>query len=188
MTLDQSEIAARIDRSAAVISSLKSELVRIERACASVRACLRGGRRLYSCGNGGSAAEAMHLTEELIGKYRSARAPYPAVCLNADPTALTCIANDYGYANVFARQVEALCSKGDVLVVFSTSGVSENILLALRAARARGTTTIGLLGKTGGPAAELCDVPLVVPAPETEHIQEAHQVILHLMLEAVERP
>lgn len=186
MPFDAAAITAKLERSGAVIVGLRSQAALLEAACTTVRACLRNGGRLYACGNGGSAAQAMHLTEEIVGRYKANRGPYPALCLNADPTALTCIANDYGFDRVFSRQVEAFAGEGDVLVVLSTSGNSPNILGALEAARARKVTTIGLLGKGGGPAAVLCDLALIVGASETEHIQEAHQVIIHLMLEAVE--
>ncbi len=188
MSIDQAAITSRIERSARAISGLREHAALIVEVCAKVRARLRAGGRVYTCGNGGSAAEAMHLTEELIGRYRYSRAPYAAVCLNADPTALTCIANDFGFDQVFARQVEALCGPDDILIVFSTSGNSPNIVNALQAARRRGAATIGLLGKGGGPCAQLCESALVVASEHTENIQEAHQVILHLILEAVESP
>lgn len=186
MSLSLSTILARIEQSAAVIAGLKKQADRIERIGREVRACFEKGGRLYTCGNGGSAAEALHLSEELIGKYKRERKPYPAVCLAADPTALTCIANDFGYEEVFARQVEAFGRKGDVLVAFSTSGASPNVLRALARAQELGLTTVGLLGKGGGAALEGCDCAVVVPSQDTAHIQEAHQVVVHLILEAVE--
>ncbi len=188
MPLKPEEIVQKIEQASGVIASLKGMSELIVAACASVRVCVRNGGKVLTCGNGGSAAEALHLAEELVGRYRTVRAPFPALCLNADPTALTCIANDFGYEAVFSRQVEAFGQEGDVLVAFSTSGNSPNILAALREARVRRVTTIGLLGKGGGPAAGLCDLALVVASEATEHIQEAHQVLLHLMLEGVERP
>ncbi|MFM9958580.1 MAG: SIS domain-containing protein [Phycisphaerales bacterium] len=187
MPFEHVHIIAKIDQASTVISSLKAQAETIAAICSTVRVCLRNGGQVLTCGNGGSAAEAMHLSEELIGRFRGDREPYAALCLNADPTALTCIANDYGFEQVFARQVRALAQEGDVLVAFSTSGNSPNILRAMREARARKAAVIGLLGKGGGAAAELCDLVLVVNSDETEHIQEAHQVLLHLMLEAVER-
>lgn len=186
MTFSQPFILARLERSAAVIAGLRKQADRIERFAQEVRGCFDRGGHLYSCGNGGSAAEALHLSEELIGRYKRDRKPFPAVCLSSDPTALTCIANDYGFEQVFARQIEALGRKGDALVVFTTSGNSANIERALEAARAKGVRTLGLLGKGGGRCAALCDVALIIDATETEHIQEAHQVVLHLILEAVE--
>ncbi|MBL0927801.1 MAG: SIS domain-containing protein [Phycisphaerales bacterium] len=160
----------------------------IATAALAVRRTLAAGGRVFTCGNGGSAAQAMHLAEELIGRYRADRPPLAALCLNADPTALTCIANDFGYEQVFARQVEALARPGDVLVALTTSGNSPNVLAALRAAAARGVERIGLLGKDGGAARALCGLPLVVPHAATEVVQEAHTVLIHLILEAVESP
>jgi D-sedoheptulose 7-phosphate isomerase len=186
MSFDTTFIRARVAQSADVIASLAEQAGMIERIGRAVRATLAEGGRLFTCGNGGSAAEALHLAEELIGRYKRDRRPFAALSLNADPTALTCIANDYGFEDIFARQVEALASRGDVLVVFSTSGNSPNIVKALEAARRKGVGTIGLLGKGGGACAPLCDHALVVATNETEHVQEAHQVVLHLILEAVE--
>ena len=141
---------------------------------------------MYTCGNGGSAAQALHLAEELIGRYRSNRPPLRAVCLNADPTALTCIANDFGFDQVFARQCEALLTPGDVLLVFSTSGKSPNLIKALEISRTRGCTAIALLGKDGGECGVLCDQALIVAADDSAHVQEAHLVVLHLICEALE--
>lgn len=186
MPMNPAHISEKIDRAAAVIASLKSQAETIAAACSTLRVCLRNHGKVLTFGNGGSAAEAMHLSEELVGRYRADREPYPALCLNADPTALTCIANDFGFDDIFARQVRAFAHEGDVVVAFSTSGKSPNILAALREARALRAATIGLLGKGGGPAAPLCDLAITVASNDTEHIQEAHQVILHLMLEAVE--
>jgi len=152
----------------------------------SIRRALDAGGTIYTIGNGGSAAEALHLSEELIGRYRSDRQAYRAVCLNADPTALTCIANDFGYEQVFARQCQALLTERDVLVVFTTSGNSANVINALNIARDRKTKAIGLLGKDGGACQSLCDHALVIPMDDSAHIQEAHQVIMHLFCEALE--
>jgi D-sedoheptulose 7-phosphate isomerase len=179
-------VRAVADDAARVIASLADQAPDILRIVHEVRTALADGATLYTCGNGGSAAEALHLAEELIGRYKRDRPPYRAVCLNADATALTCIANDFGYDAVFARQAQALVKPGDVLVGFSTSGNSPNVLRALEAARAGGGRTVGLLGKTGGACAAACDVPLVIASDATERIQEAHQVVIHLILEAVE--
>ena len=186
MPFDTNFIKDRLQRSAQVIRAMSASAGEIERLALAVRTCLAGGGKVLSCGNGGSAAEALHLAEELVGKYKRNRRPFPALCLNADPTALTCIANDYGFEEVFARQVEALAARDDALIVLSTSGKSPNILAALRCAKAKGVATLGLLGKGGGEAATLCDAAIVVPSDDTEHIQEAHQVMIHLILEAVE--
>jgi len=138
-------------------------------------------------GNGGSAAEAMHMAEELVGRFRSDRAPLPAVALAADGTALTCIANDFGFDRVFSRQVEALGKPGDVLVLFSTSGNSRNLLLALDAARGMQMRTVCLLGRDGGQMRGKGTIELVVGVQPTARIQEAHQLIMHLILEEIEQ-
>ena len=138
------------------------------------------------CGNGGSAAQALHFSEELLGRYKRDRPAIAAVCLNADPTALTCIANDFGFERVFARQIEALSGPEDGLVVFSTSGRSPNILEALKTAARQGTKTIGFLGGDGGPALPLCDEAVVIQGDDTAAIQEAHQTLLHACCELLE--
>ncbi len=144
---------------------------------------LLAGGKILTCGNGGSAAESLHLAEEMIGCFSRKRKPLAAICLAADPTAITCIANDYGYEELFARQVEGLGNKGDALVALSTSGQSPNILSALERARTLGLTTIGFLGKPGSPAEALCDLVLNAPGQNSAHIQESQLVATHLILE-----
>jgi D-sedoheptulose 7-phosphate isomerase len=188
MTMTRSEILGRIGGATAAIQSLGDHADALASVCEAVVNALAEGKTIYTCGNGGSAAEAMHLTEELIGFYRARQRPaQKAICLNGDPTALTCIANDVGFEHIFARQVEALLNAGDVLIALTTSGNSANIVNALHAARARGATTIGLLGRGGGACAELCDKAIIIDDEDTAHIQEAHLVIVHLVCEAVER-
>lgn len=179
-------VDARLAGALAAIASLRASRARLAEVVTAVQRVVRSGGLVATCGNGGSAAEALHLAEELVGRYRSDRAPCRAICLNADPTALTCIANDFGFDQVFARPCEALLASGDALVVFSTSGRSPNLVAALRAAKARGAATIGLLGRDGGECAGLCDVALVVAAEDSGHIQEAHQVAMHAICEALE--
>jgi len=178
----------RIDGSLAAVASLRdrARLEQIATIAEVLRETLAAGGTVFACGNGGSAAEALHFSEELIGRYRRDRTPFRAVCLNADPTALTCIGNDFGFEHIFARPCSALVTPADALVVFSTSGHSDNVVLALKEARARGGRTVGLLGRDGGRCAALCDHALVVPSDDSAHIQEAHQVILHLLCEALE--
>ncbi|MDY7108681.1 MAG: SIS domain-containing protein [Planctomycetota bacterium] len=179
----------RLEGSRAAVASLERRMEAIAAAATAIVDRLQRGGTVYTCGNGGSAAEAMHLAEELIGRYCGRdRPPRRAVCLNADATALTCIANDFGYEEIFARQCRALVTEADVLVVMSTSGDSDNIVRALKAARENGGLTIGLLGKGGGRCRPLCDHPLIVDGEDSAHIQEAHLVIVHLFCEAVERP
>ena len=152
----------------------------------TILASLRQGGKLLTCGNGGSAADALHLAEELVGRYKLERRALPAICLNSDVTALTCIGNDYGYDAIFSRQVEALGRRGDVLVGFTTSGNSANVLAAFAAARARGITTVLLSGKDGGKARTQCDFSLIVPSATTARIQEVHTLILHQWLEGID--
>lgn len=176
----------QLDEAAAVLAAFAPQAVVVDAAADLVASALLAGRSLFTCGNGGSAADAIHLAEELIGRYRSNRRPLPAICLNADVGAITCIANDFGYDAVFSRQLEALGRPGDVLVVFSTSGGSPNVLNALRAARARGVVSVALLGKGGGAARELADQAIVVPSDNSARIQEIHGLILHAICEEVE--
>ena len=176
----------QINASLTVLQSLAQQAELIEAIAARVYETVAHGRLLLTCGNGGSATDAQHLAEELIGRYRGNRRALPAIALTADSAALTCIANDFGYDVVFARQIEGLGRPGDLLVCFSTSGNSPNIIAALRAARDQGLGTIALLGKDGGGARELAELALVVPATDTAHIQEAHLQVLHYICEVIE--
>lgn len=177
---------AQLDASCAVIRSLAAQVELVERIAARVRDTVLGGHLLLTCGNGGSATDAQHLAEELIARYRSNRRALPAIALTADSAVLTCIGNDFGYEQVFARQVEALAGPGDLMLCFSTSGSSPNIVAALHAARARGAGSIALLGKDGGAARGLADLALVVASDDTARIQEAHLQVLHYICEVVE--
>lgn len=181
-----STITQRLQMSRRAAEALESQRNSLVRACEMVTQVLEDGGAVLTCGNGGSAAEALHLAEELTGRYRTNRPALRAVCLAADPTALTCIANDFGFDHVFARQVEAIGRSGDLLVVFSTSGKSPNLLRALHVARDRGLTTLGLLGGEGGPALPLCDHAIVVHGVDGAAVQEAHQMIMHILCEACE--
>ena len=149
-------------------------------------ATFRAGGKALSCGNGGSMSDAMHFAEEWSGRYRSERPPLPAIAFS-DPGHMSCVANDYGYAEVFARQVQALGSEGDLLLMLSTSGNSPNLLRAAEEARSRGVTTVGLLGKGGGKLLPLCDLPIIVPGETSDRIQELHIKIIHIVIETVER-
>ena len=180
------KIGRAIDDCVETIAGLRGRLEQIDAICRVVVLALKTGAKVLTAGNGGSAAEAMHMAEELIGRFRCDRVSLPAVSLAADATVLTCIGNDYGFESIFSRQIEGLGQPGDVLVVFSTSGNSRNVLNALKAASSRGVISIALLGKTGGAAAGIADYEIVVPGNSTERIQEAHQLLLHIILEAVE--
>ena len=185
--VSQSILPQAIAESCAAVQSLAAQQAAFDRLAAATVQALRAGNKILTCGNGRSGADAMHMAEEFIGRYRSNRRSLPAVCLNADPTALTCIANDFGYDEVFARQVEGLGTRGDVLVCFTTSGNSANCLRAFAVAKARGLVTIALLGKDGGKAKGVADFEIIVGHRDTARIQEAHTVILHALLEVVER-
>ncbi len=151
-----------------------------------VAATLSGGGKLMLCGNGGSAADSQHLAAELAGRFVKDRSPLAAVALSTDTSALTCIANDYGFDEVFSRQVMALGRKGDCLLAISTSGNSRNVLRAAEVARAAGIPVIGLLGRDGGALRALCDTAIVVPSATTARIQEAHIFIGHTLCAMVE--
>jgi D-sedoheptulose 7-phosphate isomerase len=181
------EIERAIRTSARVVASLAKQSRRIAAIQDLIVSALRAGNKVLAAGNGGSAAEALHLAEELVGRYKSNRRSLPAVALVADSTALTCIGNDFGFKQVFSRQVEGLGRPGDVLVLLSTSGRSANLPPALTAARRLGLRTVALLGRDGGPLAGRADLELIVRADETARIQEAHQLLVHLILDAVER-
>ena len=179
-------IQEQLDELARTVEACRSVLPAVEAAVPPLLETLRAGGRVLSCGNGGSAADAMHLAEELVGRYNRDRRAYSAICLNADATALTCIANDWNFDAVFSRQVEAHGRPGDLLVAFTTSGKSPNIAAALQAAKKAGVKTLLLTGKTGGTCLALADHAVVVPSENTARIQEIHGWILHVLLEAVE--
>lgn len=145
------------------------------------------GRKVLIMGNGGSAADAQHFAAELVGRFLINRRALPAIALTTDSSILTAIGNDFGFDEIFQRQIEALAEPGDVVVGISTSGNSPNVLRALAAARASGCQTIGLLGKDGGAIASQVDLALVVPSEETPRIQEAHVTIIHILCDLVEQ-
>ena len=147
---------------------------------------LRNGKKLLFCGNGGSAADAQHWAGELVSRFYYDRPGLPAIALTTDTSILTAIGNDYGYDYTFARQVEALGRRGDVLVVISTSGNSPNILRAAQAAKDRGLSVIGFTGQSGGKLAPLSDLCFCIPSDETPRIQEGHEFIGHLLCALIE--
>jgi D-sedoheptulose 7-phosphate isomerase len=149
-------------------------------------ATLRGGGTLYFAGNGGSAADAQHVATEYVVRYQTNRPAMRAVALTTDTSLLTACANDMGFDEVFARQVEALTKPGDLLVLHSTSGESPNVVRAAQAARARGIGVVALLGRSGGELRDLADVALVIPSDDTARIQELHLAIEHVICDLVE--
>lgn len=161
--------------------------VQIASFARTIASALANGSTVFWCGNGGSAADSQHLAAELVGRFKKDRRPLRSVALTTDTSVLTCVANDYSYEDIFARQVEALSRPGDVLVGISTSGQSENILRAVKMARSLGLQTIGLLGKDGGVAKDLVDQAIVIPSESTARIQESHILIGHILCDLIEQ-
>jgi D-sedoheptulose 7-phosphate isomerase len=181
--------ATLLEARAALDALLADEamLGEIERAGALLADTFEAGGRAYSCGNGGSMCDAMHFAEELTGRYRDDRPGYAAVAI-ADASHLSCVGNDYGYEQVFARYVQAHGRAGDVLLAITTSGTSKNVVAAARKAREIGVKVIALTGKPGAPITELADVAIVTPAGKyADRVQELHIKVIHILIELVER-
>ena len=162
------------------------DLTAVTAAAAAMAAALGSGRKVLAFGNGGSAGDAQHLVTELVGRFQRERAGFAAVALTADTSLLTSVANDYGFEQVFARQVTALGVAGDVAVAISTSGTSPNVLAALRAANAHGLQTVALTGRDGGEAGRLAGIHINVPDECTARVQEVHITLIHAICEIVE--
>lgn len=158
----------------------------LDRAAELIEQCLRAGRKLLVCGNGGSAADAAHFATEFVVRFIKDRPAYPAICLASDGGLLTAAGNDYGFDEIFARQVAALGREDDLLVCLTTSGRSKNIIRALTEAKERKLKMIALLGRDGGSTIGLADVDLLVGGNSTARIQEAHKLLLHVLCETVE--
>ena len=169
-----------------VFSRLDGLDANVSAAGNAITEALREGNKVMFCGNGGSAADSQHLAAELTGRFIKDRPPLAAIALNTDSSALTCIGNDYSFADVFIRQVRGLGRKGDCLVGISTSGNSENVLRAFECAREIGIVTIGLLGRDGGKIKALSDHAIIVPNDVTARIQEAHILIGHTLWGQIE--
>lgn len=180
-------ISRCIEASHAALDSLAEQIDKVSDAADLVVSTFEAGGKLLTAGNGGSAAEAMHMSEEAVGRFRDNRVSLPAVALVADGTALTCIGNDYGFDNVFSRQVEGLGKPGDLLVLFSTSGNAENLSRALEMAKAKGLRSLAVLGRDGGRLAGRADLEIIVKGTDSGRIQEAHQLLMHILLDAVDR-
>ena len=189
-------ITQRLDDAATVIEAIRDATDDIATIASVLIDRISNGGTIMVAGNGGSSAHAMHFCEELTGKFRDTRPALPAICLCSDAAAMTCIANDFGWENVFKRQVEAHASFtieddesaicNDVLLVFSTSGNSANVNAAIEYANELGLATIGLLGDDGGESADLCDQSITIDAPDSAAIQDGHQIILHAICEIIE--
>ena len=169
-----------------VVEALKTQSAQIAAAISLCVTALGSGNKILLCGNGGSAADAQHIAAELIGRFVDDRKALPAIALTTDSSAITAIGNDYGFDEVFARQVTGLAVSGDVLIAISTSGTSPNIIAACRAAADSGCHVIGLRGNTGGDLADLADLSVIVPSDVTARIQECHILLGHLLCEGIE--
>ena len=156
------------------------------RFCQVLIETFEAGHNIFTCGNGGSHCDAMHFAEEFTGKYRKDRKPLGALALG-DASHITCVGNDYGFEHIFERQIRGLGRKGDMLVGISTSGNSENVIRAVKAAKEIGIRTVCLLGRDGGKLKTLADLAIVVPAQTSDRIQEMHIKIIHNVIESVER-
>lgn len=188
MTRDH--VLAHLNEAADALARLRQDaetLDQVVRAVDLMAGALRAGGKILSCGNGGSLCDAMHFAEELSGRYREDRPALAALCLG-DPGHLTCVGNDYGFERVFARGVEALGRPGDVLVGFSTSGRSPNVVAAARAARESGMSVIALTGRSGSELEKVADLTLITPGGRyADRVQELHIKLVHVMIDGIER-
>jgi D-sedoheptulose 7-phosphate isomerase len=188
--LSQDIIASHLKQSLAAFERATQDtamLAAARKIADSIVAALRHGHKLLIVGNGGSAADAQHIAAEIIGRYKKDRPAYAAIALTTDTSALTAISNDYGFERVFARQVEGLGTRGDILLALSTSGRSPNILAALHTAHERGLVTIGFTGSKGGALGTVCDHVLIAPSDDTAVIQQIHLAVGHGICEEVEQ-
>jgi len=177
------EIQASLDIKKEVLEKLVPS---IEQAASLLIAALKSGKKILLCGNGGSAADSQHFAAELVSRYKKERRSLPAIALTVDTSILTAIGNDYSFDRVFARQVEGLGEKGDVLIGISTSGKSKNVLEAVKTASGKGLKTLGLLGCGGGTIASACDASIIIPSSDTPRIQEAHILVIHILCTLIE--
>lgn len=168
------------------VASDEAILSKTVQAAELIASSIQDNKKVLICGNGGSACDAMHFAEEFTGRYRKNRRALPVLSLT-DPAHITCVANDFGFEEVFSRGVEAFGQKGDIFIGLSTSGNSENVIRAVQKAKDKGVHTISLLGKDGGKLSSVCDIEFVAPGLTADRIQEAHMTILHIIIEGVER-
>lgn len=165
---------------------LDENLNQISKIASILINCLKNDGTIFFCGNGGSASDSQHLAAELVGRYKNNRRPLKSIALNNDSAVMTCIANDFGYENIFSRQISGLASKKDILFIISTSGNSKNINNAIDAAKEKGLITIGLLGKNGGDSAKKVDSSIIIDSDITARIQEMHIMIGHMLCDLIE--
>lgn len=180
-------VKSKIDQNIELHKIAKEQLsVQIVKAAELIIEAYGHNKKLMLCGNGGSAADAQHIAAELVGRFKRERRGLPAIALTTDTSIMTAVANDYWYDLLFARQIEALGDKGDVLAAISTSGNSVNVIRAVEAANFKGLRTIGFLGGDGGKLKDLVELPLVVPAQDSDRIQEVHILIGHIICDLID--
>lgn len=167
-------------------TSDKRNIKIIEQISNTIAQAFKNDKKVLICGNGGSSTDAMHFAEELTGRFRKERRALPAIALT-DPSHITCVANDYGFDEIFARGVEAYGKEGDVLIAISTSGNSQNVINAVKIAEEKKMISFGLLGKNGGKLNGKCDIQIIAPGKTTDRIQEIHIAVLHIIIETIER-
>ncbi|OOY42136.1 phosphoheptose isomerase [Solemya velum gill symbiont] len=186
----KSYITSQIQAARRIMSSMLDDDALLSRVEAAAEACihaLKSGHKVLLAGNGGSAADAQHIAGELANRFEFDRPGLPAIALTTDTSILTSISNDYGYEQLFARQVQTHAQKGDVFIAYSTSGKSGNVIAAMQEAKSRGVVVIAMTGNRGGTMKELCDHYLDVPSADTPNIQEGHAVLGHILCGLVER-
>jgi len=176
-----------INEHIAVIQAISAQQDVLERIAGEMTRTILGGNKVLWCGNGGSAADSQHLAAELMGRFRRERRGLPSIALTTDTSALTAIGNDYGFERIFQRQVEALCTRGDLVIGISTSGNSKNVCAALETATKIGAFTAALTGERGGKLAKIADVALRIPSKDTARIQEGHILCGHMLCDWVEQ-
>jgi D-sedoheptulose 7-phosphate isomerase len=182
------EIRSQLRSHCEVMTALERELSpAIESAVSLLVEAFNNGRKLLVMGNGGSAADAQHLAAEIVGRFKLERRALPAIAFTTDTSILTAVGNDYGFDQIFSRQMEALAEPGDVVIGISTSGNSPNVQAALEVARKKGCRTVALLGRDGGSIKSITELPLVVPSNDTPRIQEGHIAIIHIVCDLLEK-
>ncbi len=181
-----SNLNRAIDDLVRTLESLKNLEPEVTRATRLIEECLSAGNKLLVCGNGGSATDASHFATEFVVRFAKDRRAFPAICLASDAGILTAAGNDYGFDEIFARQVAAFGAEGDLLICLTTSGKSKNVVRALQEAKARRMKTIAFLGRDGGSTVGIADLDLLVKSDSTARVQEAHQLLLHVLCEIIE--
>ena len=185
--MDYNIINMRIEEHQQAIEVVREKLgSNIQKAAEACLTALQEGKKILFCGNGGSAADSQHLAAEFVGRFQVERGGLPAIALTTDTSIITAVGNDYGFATIFARQIEALGQKGDVLFALSTSGESENVLLAVQKAKEKGIFVIGMTGRTGGKIKDMADICLHVPVTKAARVQETHILIGHIICELLD--